>query len=90
MSAAARALLAELRDRGVALRVVGDRLRYRPEAAVTPELRDQMAACKSDLIALLERFEERAAIREYEAGFTRAEAERLALDDVLAAARVAS
>lgn len=30
-------------------------------------------------------FEERAAIREYEGGFDRAEAERLALDDTVAA-----
>lgn len=30
-----------------------------------------------------EDYEERAAIREYEAGFTREEAERLALEDML-------
>lgn len=34
-----------------------------------------------------ERFEERAAIREYEGGFTREEAERLAWEDVLEAER---
>jgi hypothetical protein len=49
----AHAILAELRERGVALRVVGDRLRYRPVTAVTPGLREQMKECKAELIALL-------------------------------------
>ena len=39
------------------------------------------------LDAALERFEERAAIREYDGGYDRAEAERLALADVLEASR---
>lgn len=86
---AARALLGELRDRGVALRVVGDRLRFRPVAAVTTELRERMAACKPELLAPVEHFEERAAILEFDAGFTRTEAERRAWGAVLATAEVA-
>ena len=49
----ARALLSELRGLGVALRVVDAHLHYRPMSAVTPELREQMAACKDELIALV-------------------------------------
>ncbi len=49
----AQEMLADLRARGVALRVVGDGLRFRPLAAVTPELRARMAACKPELVALM-------------------------------------
>jgi len=35
-----------------------------------------------------ERFEERAAIREYDGGYERAEAERLALQDVIESRKV--
>lgn len=86
----ARSLVADLHARGVAMRVVGDRLRYRPMSAVPPELRARMAACKDDLLDLVELFEERAAIRELDGGFSRAEAERLALEDVLGEGRAAS
>ncbi len=72
------ALFAELRGRGISLRAVGNRLRYRPVAAVTPELRERMAACKEELLALMEQLEERAAIIEYDARIPRAEAERRA------------
>ena len=77
---AAHTLLAELRARGIALRTVGDRLRYRPAAAVPPELRERIVANKP---ALLERFEERAAIIEFDGGLPREEAERRAWESVL-------
>lgn len=51
MSAAG--LLAELRRRGVELRPDGDRLRFRPVTAVPPDLRGRMAACKPELLDLL-------------------------------------
>jgi len=86
----ARSLVADLHARGVAIRMVGDRLRYRPMSAVPPELRARMAACKDDLLDLVQHFEERAAIREFDGGLSRAEAEQLAWEDVLAAARWAS
>ena len=75
---AALAILVELRERGVSLRVVGDRLRYRPSSAVPSELRERMASCKEELLALVEQVEERAAIIEHDAGLPRAEAERQA------------
>lgn len=46
-------LLLELRSRGVELQVVGDKLRYTPPAAVTPELREKLAANKSEVMAML-------------------------------------
>lgn len=50
----ARALLAELRRRGIRLAAAGGRLRYRPASQVPPELQALMAQHKSALIALLE------------------------------------
>jgi hypothetical protein len=50
----ARALLAELRSRGVELVMDGSRLRYRPINAITPELRDRLRANKPALLKLLE------------------------------------
>jgi hypothetical protein len=46
-------VLAELTRRGVEVAVVGDRLRYRPPAAVTPDLRAALVEHKADLIRLL-------------------------------------
>jgi hypothetical protein len=46
-------LLANLVRRGVELRVQGDRLRYRPKTAVTPELMSDLEAHKLELLALL-------------------------------------
>jgi hypothetical protein len=48
------ALLGELRNRGVHLSVEGDALRYRgPRGALTPELREAVAANKPELVRLL-------------------------------------
>lgn len=50
----AAALLAELRRRGVELWAEGDRLGYRaPRGALTPELREAVAARKGELLELL-------------------------------------
>ena len=49
-----RALLAELRSRGVELAVDDGRLQYRPINAVTPELLDRLRANKPTLLKLLE------------------------------------
>jgi hypothetical protein len=46
-------VLAELTRRGVELVVDGDRLRFRPQSAVTPDLRDALIEHKADLIRLL-------------------------------------
>lgn len=49
----AAALLAELRRRGVELRPAGDRIRYRPAAAVPPELVAELRQHKAAVLALL-------------------------------------
>ena len=46
-------LLAELSRRGVEIAVNGDRLRFRPQDAVTPDLRAALIEHKADLIRLL-------------------------------------
>jgi len=76
-------IIEELRRLCVALRVVGANLHYRPRSVVTPELGDRMALHKSELLALVERFEERAAIMEFDGDLGRAEAERRAWASIL-------
>lgn len=49
----ATAILDEARRRGVELVAAGDRLRFRPVYAVTPELRDALARNKAELLLLL-------------------------------------
>jgi hypothetical protein len=50
----AKALLEELRERGVELVPDGDRLRYRPKQATTTDLLDRLKAHKQQLLKLLE------------------------------------
>jgi pyochelin synthetase len=50
----AAALLAELRNRGAALAVVGDKLRVEaPVGTITPEIREALARHKATLLAML-------------------------------------
>jgi hypothetical protein len=46
-------ILAELARRGVEVAVDGDRIRFRPQGAVTPDMRAALAEHKADLIRLL-------------------------------------
>ena len=46
-------VLAELTRRGVEIAVAGDRLRFRPRDAVTPDLRAALIEHKTDLIRLI-------------------------------------
>lgn len=46
-------LLVELARRGIELRAAGDRLRYRPRSAMTPDLADRLTAHRGDLLAIL-------------------------------------
>lgn len=48
-------LIGELKRLGVELRPAGDKLRFRPCSAVTPEMRRELARHKSALIRLLTR-----------------------------------
>jgi hypothetical protein len=50
----AKIFLDELRGRGVEVGAEGDLLRYRPRAAVTPELLDRLRTHKPGLLKLLE------------------------------------
>ena len=49
----ARDLLAELNQRGITIEAHGDRLRYSPRSAVTPDLAQRMKAHKAALLAIL-------------------------------------
>ena len=75
----------QLRDLGVVLTPTRDgTLRYKaPKGTLTPALVDGMRQQKAELHALVEAFEERAAMAECEAGLPRAEAEALAWASVL-------
>ena len=53
------ALLADLRRKGVELRVEDGWLRFRPRSAVTPDLAARMTCHKQELVALLRAEEER-------------------------------
>jgi hypothetical protein len=78
------ALLSTLHAAGVALTLDAGALRYRaPKGVMTPDLLQQLAEYKAALLDLLEAFEERAAIMEYEGGLSQEEAERLAWACVL-------
>ena len=52
MSTAAE-VIATLRDRGVELQADGDRIRFRPVSAVSPELQDEMRRFKSEILTAL-------------------------------------
>ncbi len=46
-------LLVELIRRGIEICAAGDRLRYRPRSAMTPDLADRLAAHRAGLLAIL-------------------------------------
>ena len=46
-------LMFDLRERGIQLEAHGDRLRYSPKAAMTPELAERVKAHKPTLLAIL-------------------------------------
>lgn len=49
-----------------------------PQDALMPDLLERLRLHKADVLDAIERFEERAAIMEFDAGLSRPEAERLA------------
>lgn len=72
-------LLAGLRDLGVRLTLLPDGEHVQvdaPTGVVTEALRQALGQHKDALLTMLEWYEERAGILEYEAGLSRAEAER--------------
>lgn len=72
------ALLLELRQRGILLEACRDVIRYCPQHAITPTLLEQLKTHKADILEFLERYEERAAIMEFDGDLPRADAEKLA------------
>src|SRR4030042_1131328 len=46
-------LLADMNRAGIELQADGDKLRYRPLSAMTPDLAERLKACKPELLALL-------------------------------------
>ncbi len=74
-------LCERLRDAGATFTANGDKLSIRATRPLPVDLLTDLRACREDLI---ERYRERCAIREHDAGMPRAEAERLAACDVTA------
>lgn len=73
------ALLSTLHQAGMVLTLDAGTLHYKaPKGVMTPALQQQLTQHKAALLDLLEAFEERAALAEYDGGVPRAEAERLA------------
>ena len=72
-------LIAKLLDAGVLLSVEDGRLKLDSPQTLPDELLTTLRKCRDDL---LEAFIERAAIREFDGGIARADAERLAWQDL--------
>jgi hypothetical protein len=70
----------DLRARGIRLRVL--RTRIQAAGALSPVDRQAIRERRDELMDLLERLEERAAIMEYDGGLSRNEAERRAESDL--------
>lgn len=56
-------LMTDLARLGICIEAHGDRLRYSPRSAVTPDLADRMKAHKRELLAILSPDAERSAIQ---------------------------
>ena len=52
-------LMADLANLGIEIRAVGERIRFRPREAMTPELAERVRVCRDDLLALLRQGESR-------------------------------
>ncbi len=73
-------LFERMRDAGAAFVANGDRLSIRATRALPVDL---LTDLRCHRVTLLERYRERCAIREHDAGTDRTEAERLAACDVI-------
>jgi hypothetical protein len=81
----AESLFRELRALGVVLSIdPHGRLTFdAPEGVMTDTIVHRVRSCRDDLLGMVERIEERAAIMEHDAGLTRVYAERMAFEEVL-------
>jgi hypothetical protein len=80
-------LMIDLIRAGVVLNVdEGGRLCYDgPADSLGGNTIERMRACRDDLMGAIEHWAERAAIREFDGGLNRGDAERMAMIDVAAA-----
>ena len=84
----AAALVRQVEDAGGRVLVDGDRVRVKASTPLSVTLVAEMRAVKADIVRLfqsrwVDRYEERAAILEFDAGLTRAEAEARAWEFML-------
>jgi hypothetical protein len=83
-----RDLLERVHNAGIKLRIEGDRVLYRaPAGAMTADLRRDLIAWKP---ALVDEYNERAGILQYDANMPRDEAERKAAAEVLTPPKTAA
>ncbi|GDX85693.1 hypothetical protein LBMAG43_17350 [Methylococcaceae bacterium] len=69
----------KIRAAGFVISIDGDSFLVSPSEQLTNEQREYLRANRDLIIGELETFEERAAIMEFDAGFSRDEAEKLAI-----------
>ena len=84
----AAALVRQVEDAGGRVLVDGDRVRVKASTPLSVTLVAEMRAVKADIVRLfqsrwVDRYEERAAILEFDAGLTRAEAEARAWECII-------
>ena len=81
----AEILLSELRARGVELSIdpSGGLAFNAPKGVMTNMIMERIRAQRDELVDLLELFDERAAVAQYDGGLSRSDAERLALAELL-------
>jgi hypothetical protein len=85
MTGALTDLLAECEAHGIRLTLAGDGglAIDAPQNALTPDLLDWLKSHKAELLKVIERYEERVAIMEFDAGLNRIESEQLAWEAAL-------
>lgn len=75
-------LLTEIKAHGLDIQAIDGNLHVQPRDRVTETIRQAIRAQKTALVDFIEAYEERAAIMEYSAGMTRADAEAAAFKDL--------
>lgn len=80
-------ILGAILDLGITLVPDGKRVRLKVPSGVPRSTIDEISVFREDII---EAYNERAAIREFDGGFSTEEAQRLAIEDLIAMARSGS
>jgi len=79
----ARAVFREAIAAGLTLHAEADTLRWQADQPPSPALLARMKQRKAGLLEILGEFDERAGILEFDAGFSRSEAETRAMAEIL-------